>query len=419
MPFFFIRKGQILILLNMNKTRYEITSASEKSIGFDYQFYYFMYLTLDLRHNEKIAIEIKDDIHIEDACGELILIQTKHTTQTNSDLSTINLTERDSDLWKTLSNWVKVINEATDKKAFLKTTTFQLISNKSLSTNPFFVKIQKLLNNDITIKDFKDYLQELTVKGTDTTINAYIKELKSLNNELLTNFIKKLDFKLNEDNIIDKIKERILEKIYFKERVDDVFNDLYSELKTKEYLDIKKGEKKELAFEDFISQFRKCFKKGLNNKLPIRNFNVKTPSQIENQKFILQLIDIGDISGNDTDEMLEYTIQMFQLFNNLKKWEEDGDLLNHEIEEFNKQSILVWKNSFREKFRQIKAKIESDVLVEDYEIKYKALECLDEMRKSILKIDETFLSVELSNGHFYHLSNNDQIGWHYDWKTRY
>ncbi|UFH36065.1 ABC-three component system protein [Flavobacterium acetivorans] len=403
----------------MNKTRYEITSASDKSIGFDYQFYYYMYLILDLRHNEKIAIEIKDDIHIEFTDGKLILIQTKHTTQTNQDSTSINLTERDSDLWKTLSNWVKVINEATDKKTFLKTTSFQLISNKSLSSNPFFIELQKLLNTDITVKEFKNYLQVLIDKGTDITINGYIKSLKSLNNELLYSFIKKLEFKLNEDNIIDKIKERILEKIYFKERVDDVFNDLYSELKTKEYLDVKKGNKKELSFEDFVSNFRKCFKKGLNDKLPIRKFDINTPSEIENQKFILQLIDIGDIGSNDTDEMLEYTIQMFQLFNNLKKWEEDGDLLNHEIEEFHKQSILIWKNSFREKFRQIKTKVESNISVDDSEIKHKALECLDEMRKAILQIDETLLSVELSNGHFYNLTNNDQIGWHYDWKTRY
>lgn len=398
----------------MNKSRYEITSASDKSIGFDYQFYFFMYLILDLRHNEKIAIEIKDDVHIEMATGELILIQTKHTTQSNK-----NLTERDIDLWKTISNWVKVINEATDKKEFSKTTTFQLTSNKSFNKNPFITEIQKLLNNDITIKDFKNYLQKLIDQGADVTINSYIKDLKSLNNEILNNFIKNLKFDLNQDEIIDKIKKRILEKIYFKERVDDVYNDLYSELKTKEYLDIKKGVKKELSFEDFILNFRKCFKKGLNDKLPIRNFDINTPSEINNQNFILQLIDIGDIGVNDLDEMLEYTIQMFQLFNNLKKWEEDGDLLNHEIESFHKQSILIWKNSFRQKFREIKAKIESNISVEQSEIKYKAIECLDEIRKSILQMDETFLSLELSNGHFYLLTNNEQIGWHYDWKTRY
>jgi hypothetical protein len=403
----------------MSKSRYDITSASDKSIGFDYQFYFFMYLLLDLRHNEKIGIEIKDDIHIDLQNGGLILIQTKHTIQIKKDFSSINLTERDKDLWKTISNWVKVINENTETEKFIQNTSFQLISNKELGINPFIINVKKLLNSDITTLEFKAYLQGLIEKGEDSTINEYIKTLKSLKNKPLLGFIKKIEFKLNEDNIIDKIKERILEKIFFKERVDDVFNDLYSELKSSEYLEVKKGVKNVLSFEDFMTKFRKCFKKGLNNKLPIRNFEVLTPSKIEDQKFVTQLVDIGDISINEKDEILEYTIQMFQLINNLKKWEEDGDIVNYEIENFNKETILIWKNSFREKFRVIKAKINNNDKIDDSEIRYKAIECLDEMRKAILTIDETILSLELSNGHFYYLTNNDQIGWHYEWQSRY
>jgi hypothetical protein len=143
----------------MGKTRYDITSASDKSIGFDYQFYFYMFLILDLRHNEKIGIEIKDDIHIDLHDGRLILIQTKHTIQTKKDSSSINLTERDKDLWKTISNWVKVINECADKLKFIKNTTFQLISNKGLGKNPFISNLIKLNNSDITVKEFKDYLQ--------------------------------------------------------------------------------------------------------------------------------------------------------------------------------------------------------------------------------------------------------------------
>jgi len=84
----------------MSNPIFKITSASDTSIGFDYQFYYYLYLILDLRHGDKIGIELKDDIHIEKSDNTLILIQTKHTIQTNSGGNTINLTERDNDLWK-------------------------------------------------------------------------------------------------------------------------------------------------------------------------------------------------------------------------------------------------------------------------------------------------------------------------------
>lgn len=403
----------------MSKTRFDITSASDTSIGFDYQFYYFMYLVLGLRHTEKIGIEIKDDIHIELQDDKLILIQTKHTVQTKKDFSSINLTERDKDLWKTLNNWVKVINENKDKSKFVKNTKFQLISNKSIYKNPFIVKVQKLSNNDITAKEFKDYLENLIESSSDAVITSYIKVLKALNDNLLKEFIKNIDFKLNEDNIIKKIKERLIESYIIPERVDDVFNNLFSELKSKEYLDIKSGEKSILTFEDFILKFRKCFKVGLSNKLPERTFEVLIPSKIENQHFIIQLIDVGDIGSNSKDDMIGFTVEMLQLINNIKKWEEDGDIVNYEIENFNKQSIKIWKNSFREKFREISQKMNDGVSIDESEIKYKAVACLDEMRKAILKIDETILTIELSNGHFYYLTNNKQIGWHYEWETRY
>jgi hypothetical protein len=254
---------------------------------------------------------------------------------------------------------------------------------------------------------------------SEIVINGYIDTLKLLNNDLLKQFIKNIDFKLNEDNIIDKIKERIIERYIEPKRVDDVFNNLFSELKTEEYLSIKDGKKSVLSFEDFVLKFRKCFKVGMSSTLPIRTLEVAIPSKIENQNFILQLIDIGDIGSNDKDEMIGFTIEMLQLINNIKKWEEDGDIVNYEIENFNKQSVLAWKNSFREKFRQIKTKLNNGEKVDESEIKYKAVECLDEMRKQILKIDDTFLSIELSNGQFYYLTNNLQIGWHYEWESRY
>ena len=403
----------------MSKTRFDITSASDTSIGFDYQFYYFMYLILDLRHKEKIGIEIKDDIHIELQDDKLILIQTKHTIRTKSDLSSVNLTERDKDLWKTLSNWVKIINESTDQNKFVRNTKFQLISNKSIYKNPFIIKVQKLSNNDITVNEFKDYLTNLIDTSEDTVISGYIDALKSLKKELLLEFIKNIDFKLNEDNIIEKIKERLIEKAIDPNKVDDVFNNLFSELKSKEYLDIKSGKKSILSFENFNLNFRKCFDVGRTYKLLERTYTPSIPSEIEKQNFILQLIDIGDIGSSDKEEMISFTLEMLQLINNMKKWEEDGDIVNYEIDNFNKQSIKIWKNSFREKFREITQKMNDGILVDESEFKYKAVACLDEMRKEILKIDETSLSIELSNGQFYYLTNNLQIGWHYDWRARY
>ncbi|NOU61776.1 hypothetical protein [Marinifilum caeruleilacunae] len=83
-------------------------TAGPQAIGFDYQFYYFMYLSLQLIPGQKIGFEVKDDIHIDTPSGQ-ILYQTKNSVLKNSEGETQNLTLMDIDLWKTLSNWTEII----------------------------------------------------------------------------------------------------------------------------------------------------------------------------------------------------------------------------------------------------------------------------------------------------------------------
>ena len=84
--------------------------AGGQSLGFDYQFYYFVFLLVQLHHGETIGYEVKDDIHIQKPDGKVILMQAKHTVQTKADGKRVNLTSLDEDLWKTLSIWAKVIS---------------------------------------------------------------------------------------------------------------------------------------------------------------------------------------------------------------------------------------------------------------------------------------------------------------------
>lgn len=401
--------------------RQNITSAAKTEIGFDYQFYYYFYLILDLRHGEKIGIEVKDDIHIDCADETTVLIQAKHTLQTLKSGDSINITERDKDLWKTLSNWVKLILEQEKPIDFLNKTKFQLISNKGVSVNPFFINLDNLCEENISVKDFKTYLKKLQDETSNEIIQEYISIVRELKGNILKLFVKKIDFRLSQDNLIEKIKRRLLEKIHIPDRIEDVYKNLHSELRDQNYLKVKIGQKTEISFEDFNQKFRQCFKVALSTKLPIRDFSFSMPDHPEKQLFIRQLIDIQDIRPTDKNEIIEFTTQMLQLYNNLKAWEDNGDLLPSDRKRFNKESVLIWKNSFRKQYREVVNKIQMGMSIEsfDKEIKYHAIEILDEMRKQILKIDEVFLSTELSNGHFYLLTEEESIGWHLDWEKRY
>lgn len=406
----------------MSNTPTQIASdASDTSIGFDYQFYHFFFLLLDLRHGEQIGIEVKDDVHVDMPDGSLLLIQTKHTVQRNAAGEIINLTERDTDLWKTLANWSKVIQEQSDPKKFLNKTTFELATNKQGENNPFITELVGFQNSDIKLKDFKSYLKNLMQTTADETKKKYIKKFYELQAEQLSLFASKMSFEMAHDDLIQKIKERLLEKIHIKERVDDVYTALNSELRDTNYLNTKAGVKNLISFEDFNLKFGKCFKVAISTKLPIRTLPYILPDQPEQQHFIKQMLDIGDITPDEKAVIINYTTLMLHLLNNLKEWEANGDFLESDRTKLDQQTAFIQKNAFRATYRTIRNKITGgqDVTELDDDIKIAAVALLDDMRRQILTFDETQLSLELSHGHFYLLTEERQIGWHLDWEQRY
>lgn len=396
------------------------SSAADTSIGFDYQFYYFFYLILGLKLGETIGFEVKDDIHIDFADGTTELIQTKHTVQTAASGEPVNLTELSKDLWKTLSHWANVLNEQNDKKSFLSKTRFKLITNKASTANQFIENLIKFQNEELSVSEIKDYIKGLIKRTTDDGVQTQIKTVLNIKG-LLKDFLMKIQLDLNQDNLIKRIKDRLLEKIHFAEKVEDVYSTLHSALRDKNYLDVKVGKKLVTSFADFTGQFRNCFKLGLSSVLPKRDLPILLPENKEDQLFIKQLIDIGDVLPEDEEKIIELTTHMLKFINNYTYWETNDGLLPSQKQDFQRNSRIIWKNSFDRVYRRIVKKMnQGEPLIHlDDEIKEAALECLDEMKKQLLTIDETMLDTELSNGHFYFLTEESSIGWHFSWKTRY
>jgi hypothetical protein len=394
-------------------------SAADTSIGFDYQYYYFFYQLLGLSHGQTIGLEVKDDIHIDLPDKTAVLIQTKHSVQTNADGNVINLTELGHDLWKTISNWSKVINAESNKKEFLDKHLFVLVTNKNNKSNPFLDQLKSFqISKGIT--DFKKYLRELKSSTSDTQVKSWIDDLISLK-EYLASFLSKIKIDLNQDDLINRIKARILEKICDRGKVEDIYACIDSQLRTINYLETKNSKPIIITFDEFSKKFGGCFKKGLSTKLPIRELPFILPSKIEEQLFIRQLFDIADISASEKERIIELTTCMLKYYNNLRYWETEDGLLQAQKEAFLKNSKILWNNKFTSVYRLIKRKITEGENLEDLEaeIKIAALECLDEMRKQVLTIDETQLDLELSNGHFYARTEDKEIGWHYLWEIRY
>lgn len=409
----------------VNKTHEESTAADKTSIGFDYQYYYFLNKLLDLKKGQKLGYEVKDDVHIELADGKIVMIQTKHTLKTTEKDEPVNLTERDIDLWKTLYNWVGVINDGElgrdtlrNQLAFITNTEFVLVSNKRENErNSFLANTKKFQKGELEIAAFRDYLGQLIASTKDpkkgeSKLKMYMSSLSQQPDDWLKSFIPRLNFDLDQDDLIKSIRTKIAEKIYEDDenRIDDVFSCVNSQTSVWKFSEVKNGNKLEITFDEVKQRFHKCFHNARSKNLPNRNFQVSLPDQLEEQIFIKQLVDIGDVDPSDTVIMAEFTTEKLRLSKSLESWIQQSYLTEDERRQFEEDSIAKWRTSFRRLHRRrgsSKTPTES------------ALDCLDSVRELELEIQNQKIGTSLSHGLFYSLSDRPIIGWLPDWEARY
>lgn len=119
-------------------------AAADIFAAFDYQWDCFVLQLLDVNDDTTtVSFELLDDV--DKQTGECItLYQIKHSVQKNAKGETVNLSNRDTDLWKTISIWMKFIDEQPDG---LSSHKFVLITNKAVAENAFVNALEKFKEN--------------------------------------------------------------------------------------------------------------------------------------------------------------------------------------------------------------------------------------------------------------------------------
>lgn len=405
-------------VLNRIREKQDEVSADTKIAGTDYQFLYFLKYLLELKPGEEVGFEVEDDIHVKKKDGKVILIQVKHTVQKNSNDEPKNLTDKSIDLWKTISNWVDLLYvEGLDQKEFLEKYSFILVTNKSveLSSLPYFFTKKD--------SDIKNKINEIYKKTDSELIKKYINKLLNLKDEIFYGFIEKLRIDYGKDDVCNEILESIRYRLIgAEEHIDETFERLLGKLNKDKYLIIKDKEKLSISYEDFTQVYKYCFVRGgLDRKLPKRKIEYEFPENLEEQIFIKQLIDIGDVYRNSID-IQKYTTLMLTFHNRILDWLKNQDILPLEFDRIKDVSIDKWSDEFKYKYRDIAKKIKAGGILDDLneEINDLALDILYELRKFHIKIDNIELfDKDLSNGCYYFLTNKSLLGWHYSWKDKY
>jgi hypothetical protein len=401
--------------MSNNKTHTEKTAAETKSIGFDYQYYFFLWRVLLLQPNESVGLEVKDDVHTDLGNNHQVLYQLKHTIQKKPKGALVNLTTSDLDMWKTFSNWSKVISDTNDSRGttqaqlnFIEKTSFVLASNKSSNkSNKVVSIISQLQSGTKNVNDVINDFQSLVKSTKNSDLKGYIIDVLSLEARVLQHFFLNTFFHLDDDNIITKCKDAIKGKMIPQEKIDKAFKTIDSTLRSDNFLKVKEGIKIEITFNDLFKKYRRLFDMYRNGSLDVQEYKGALGDNLEDQVFIKQLVEIGFVQSGDFDRITKLTLFKLKLINNLDEWKRDGNVTDLELERFKSNAFNLWDNEFR-------IKHVGNISEEEYN--KKGIEVLRTVLKENLKLAEQDLDVDLCNGKFYSLSDEPIIGWRKDWE---
>ena len=196
-----------------------------------------------------------------------------------------------------------------------------MATNKSSSkSNDLINTISNFQNDSISIDVFNDEIGMLLQKSKDDKVVEYITRFKGLNIDVLSVFIRKIFFELDENHIIAKCKNAIKADKVPENKIDDVYSSIDSAIREDNFLNIKQGNKVNISFEDFYQKYRKYYDIARSCPLSIRSFTGHLPLKLEDQTFIQQLLEVNDISNSDIEDMTEFTGQRLKLASNIKTW---------------------------------------------------------------------------------------------------
>ena len=401
----------------MHRTYMEEATAPATGAAFDYQFYYFIYRLLNMKKGQSIGLEIKDDVHSDLDHDLQLLFQVKHTIQKQADGNAIALSELDADLWKTLSNWARVICDPKDCRedeaaqlAFVKRTEFHLVSNKSFSRSNMFSSRVIAYSDDASPEHLEAVLErvEALFEATrDESIKGFIRSVQSLEFSVKREFFKRIFFQLAELEIIQKIKDSLEEKFVEPLLIDDVYGRLSTLIRDDNYISIVEGTLTTISFDDFNARYRKVISACVRRGLSTLRLEPVLPLDLLNQRFIRQLIVIDDVSEEDTESIALLSTHKVRMARSLEQWVQGGEVVSDEVDALNREVSVGWYNKHRKAFRDC----------EDSNVGKAAQQIVDALREERFRLGDDELDTEQSNGELYILSDHDVIGWHRDWKT--
>lgn len=402
-------------------------SAADIFAAFEYQWDYFVLMLLQKGTDRSIMVsfELFDDVAIQQD-NNVVLCQVKHSVRKNSLGETINMSNRDLDLWKTISIWMKLIEENVSESyyAYIDNAEFHLISNKNFDDNDFVVSLRNY-HNDGDASKVKDTLNSILNSGKQGSEVSKIID-KLLKCSYIDQFINKIRIIPTSDCLKTDIFNALHDRAFIPTaNAQQVYNALMTELRDDIIEKIKHHEKIEFSGRTFSERFQTVFVTG-RQKINFRvNYDYSLFDGDPTKLLFIQQLDaikeLPEEGPERLDQVIQYAKEWFQFSNNLQNLTAENILLDEDIMKLSADVYTYWNARFQAAFRRISSASPEEIICDA------GCRIVDDMRQQEFNIANTSLGNMLSNGCIYYYSNTStaiiptlpHIGWHRNWKNKF
>lgn len=400
-------------------------SAKEQMLGYFYQPLYALYKLMQIDIADEpdsfIIIENLDDIEFRSNIDALKLIQTKHHIKSQGSIS-----DRSSDLWKTIRIWAeRIVNDEVklDNVIFSLVTTSTAFENSIASklrvenrnTQEALSTIQKIAEEGYINAQKRQNNPELKKHENEDAYIAFYK----LDKNTQKKFISKIyicDSSSTIEYIVSNIEKKLQyacnssDRKYFAEKLTGwwIIRVITS------LLDKKQEQITKFELDDKIEEFKEEFKRG---SLPIdyeNEFNdISEDNLTHNEKiFIEQLKTIKVTPKTISDAICDY----YRAYNQRGLWVRKSKILNSHLEEYDKRLTNEWSREFENMISNIDENCPENVQEKQGRDLYNTIgnKTLPICEAENHKIKGHYIM----RGSFHMLANKVHIGWHPNYKDK-
>lgn len=383
------------------------SSAAGQLFGYTLQYPRALLRLIEASDDAFVSVEDFGDVGVENGEGVKISEEDKSSIAGKSPVL-----DRSENLWKTFYNWTQAVvnNELDADRDF-----FILYANHESKEDSIIVKLSKAGANNVsaTLSAIKTDVIDV-LSDSEHPLYKYVYCLFNQNYKLFEKIVARFELVCdkNADNVYDEIKRILKNRLMLPESrdVSDLVNYLTGWLQEKLMKKIAARQIASISRKDLVRYAYPQIKK-LNNDCLIDFAGSKLPGNdyAENQisqkpTYIRQM----DFVNADQDEQLTAVLDFYRASENRIKWIEDDVISKEDIEIFEKNLIDAYKSEQK----RISLTMPSSNDVQRGHLLM--VNCMDkDMQLGVHKPPYKTVA-----GSYHALSNNEELGWHPDWKNK-